>query len=255
MNVNVFSSVRDTTPTRASNVLTELNAIKDGTYKEQVVAYRNAKASLSKEEADQIKKGLPAFTPSGTFEPTRKAENLYRYSGVVHADLDKLSADKLESVKVILGGDPHTLGFFLSPSENGLKVFSKVDCTPDMHKLAISQYRLHIADLTDIYDERQNDSSISDVSRLCFVSYDPDAYINEDSEVFVVEHEMLDPLPRQAKSHSIKMEGFEFPLTSASECFEFTEARSGHQFVEGDRNNTSFTLPVIALTGRLISRM
>lgn len=240
MNVNVFSSVRDTTPTRTSNVLTELNAIKDGVHKEQVEAYRKAKASLSKEEADQIKKGLPAFTPSGTFQPTRKADNLYRYSGVVHADLDKLSSDKLEEVKVILGDDPFTLGYLISPSENGLKVFSKVDCTPDMHKQAISQYRLHIAELTGIYDERQNDSSISDVSRLCFVSYDPDAYINEDSEVFVVEHEMLDPLPRQAKSHSIKMEGFEFPLTSASECFEFTEARSGHQFVEGDRNNYIF---------------
>ena len=36
------------------------------------------------------------------------------------------------------------------------------------------------------------------------------------------------------------MEGFEFPLTSASECFEFTEARSGHQFIEGDRNNYIF---------------
>ncbi|MDC3402700.1 DUF3987 domain-containing protein [Flavobacteriaceae bacterium] len=240
MNVNVFSSVKDTTPTRASNVLTELNAIKDGTYKEQVVAYRNAKVSLSKEEADQIKKGLPAFTPSGTFQPTRKADNLYRYSGVVHADLDKLSADKLEEVKVILREDPFTLGYFISPSENGLKVFSRVDCTPDMHKQAISQYRLHIADLTGIYDEKQNDSSISDVSRLCFVSYDPDAYINEDSEVFVVEHEMLDPHPRQTKSHSIEMEGFEFPLTSAKECFEFTEARSGHQFVEGDRNNYIF---------------
>ena len=240
MNVNVFSSVRDTTSTRTSNVLTELNAIKDGIYKEQVVAYRNAKASLSKEEADQIKRELPAFTPSGTFKPTRKAENLYTYSGVVHADLDKLSSDKLEEVKVILGGDPFTLGYFISPSENGLKVFSKVDCTPDMHKQAISQYRLHIAELTGIYDERQNDSSISDVSRLCFVSYDPDAYINEDSEVLVIEHEMFDHPTRQAKSHSIKIEGFEFPLTSASECFEFTEARSGHQFIEGDRNNYIF---------------
>lgn len=238
--VNFFSSVRDTNTTRTTDVVSMLQAIKDGTFKEQVVAYRNAKASLSKEEADQIKKGLSAFTPSGTFQPTRKTDNLYRYSGVVHADLDKLSADKLEEVKVILGDDPYTFGFYVSPSENGLKVFGKVDCTPDMHKEAYYQFRLHIADLTGIYDEKQNDSSISDVSRLCFVSYDPDAYINENSEVFVVEHEMLDPHPRQAKSHSIEMEGFEFPLTSAQECFEFTEARSGHQFVEGDRNNYIF---------------
>ena len=238
MNVNVFSSVRDTTPTRISNVLTELNAIKDGDYKEQVRGYRNAKASLSKEEADQLKKGLPAFTPSGTFNPSRKADNLYRYSGVVHADLDKLSADKLEEVKVILGGNPYILGYFVSPSENGLKVFGRVDCTPDMHKQAYHQFRLHIADLTGIYDERQNDSSISDVSRLCFVSYDPNAYIYEDSEVFVVEPEIQPKL--SSKSHSIKMVEFEFPLTSAKECFEFTEARSGHQFVEGDRNNYIF---------------
>ena len=229
--VNFFSSVRDTKATRTTDVNSILKAIKDGTFKQQTKAYRDAKASLSKEEADQIKKGLPAFTPSGTFEPTRKADNLYRYSGVVHADLDKLSADKLEEVKVILGDDPYTFGYFVSPSENGLKVFSRVDSTPDMHKQAISQYRLHIAELTGIYDEKQNDSSISDVSRLCFVSYDPDAYINENSEVFVVEHAMLDPHPRQIKSHSIEMEGFEFPLTSAQECFEFTEVRSGHQFV------------------------
>lgn len=238
--VNYFSSVRDKRATRTSNVIAMLKGIKDGAYKEQVEAYRDARTSLSKEEADQIKKGLPAFTPSGTFQPTRKADNLYRYSGIVHADLDKLSADKLEEVKVILRNDPYTFGFYVSPSENGLKVFGKVDCTPDMHKQAYHQFRLHIADLTGIYDKRQNDSSISDVSRLCFVSYDPDAYINKDSKVLVIEHEMLDTQTRQAKSHSIKTEGFEFPLTSASECFEFTEARSGHQFVEGDRNNYIF---------------
>ena len=236
--VNLFSSVRDTNTTRKTDVIAMLKSIKDGSFKEQVKGYRDAKTNLSKEEADQIKKELPAFTPSGTFKPTRKADNLYSYSGVVHTDLDKLSTDKLEEVKVILEDDPYILGYFISPSENGLKVFSKIDSTPDMHKQAFNQFRQHIAELTGIYDNKVNDSSVSDVSRLCFVSYDPDTYINEDSKVFVIE---LETQPQQSLiTHSIKLKEYEFPLTSVKECFEFTKARSGHQFVEGDRNNYIF---------------
>lgn len=46
--------------------------IQDGKYKEQVEAIRKLIAEGKQEEADNLKKKLPAFTPSGTFNNGRK---------------------------------------------------------------------------------------------------------------------------------------------------------------------------------------
>ena len=50
--------------------------IQDGKYKEQVEAIRKLIAEGKQEEADNLKKRLPAFTPSGTFNNGRKADLL-----------------------------------------------------------------------------------------------------------------------------------------------------------------------------------
>jgi len=113
--------------------------IQEGNYKEQVEAIRKLIAEGQDKEADKLKKQLPAFTPSGTFENGRKAELLTQYSGFVILDLDKLSPEDLEKAKSLVALAPYTFAAFISPSGNGLKIIVPVNSTAEHHKLAFQQ--------------------------------------------------------------------------------------------------------------------
>lgn len=60
-----------------------------------IVAHRDALAAGDKERAEKIKKSLPAFTVSATYEGARRAENIMQYNGIVVLDIDKLDADEV----------------------------------------------------------------------------------------------------------------------------------------------------------------
>ena len=78
-------------------------------------------------QIDGIKKGLPAFTASGTFpEGRRKAEALVKHSGRLQIDIDKLPADQVQLVKQQLASDPHIEVTFISPTGTGVKAIIRI---------------------------------------------------------------------------------------------------------------------------------
>lgn len=79
--VSCFRSYSGKEP-KSINLLTWLQSEK---YKEEILQLRSLQ---NKEELDQIKASLPAITVSGTFYPTRKAENLVKHSGLICIDID-----------------------------------------------------------------------------------------------------------------------------------------------------------------------
>src|SRR5690606_6568140 len=88
-------------------LITITKQIPAGNYKEQVEAIRKLIAEGQEKEADKLKKQLPAFTPSGTFDNGRKAELLTQYSGYVILDLDKLNPADLERAKSLVALAPY----------------------------------------------------------------------------------------------------------------------------------------------------
>jgi len=147
------------------------------------------------EQVDKIKKGLPAFTVSGTFPSgQRQKDKLIQHSGRLQIDVDKLPADRLQLVKEQLATDPHMEATFISPSGNGVKAVMRIPvCANDeKHKQAFlaaenylsQQYQLKI------------DPSIKDVSRVMFASYDPDLVLRSNS----VELDVARWLPEQKQS-------------------------------------------------------
>ena len=73
--------------------------------------------------------------------------------------------------------------------------------------------------MRDYYDKIigvQSDKSVKDITRLCFVSYDPDLYLNENSEVFNYKTSTLDQI-------------------DLSWVWSFTSNK--HEFVVNNRNN------------------
>jgi putative DNA primase/helicase len=134
-----------------------------------------------------LKKKLAGVTWSGTFTQ-RKNEALIRHSGLLCADLDSLGA-RLPEVRRKLKDSPHIWALFTSPTGDGLKAVFRVWPDAARHLASFRAIQKHLRELTGV----EIDESCKDVSRLCFMSFDPDIYVNLDAT-------KIEPLPDPAKS-------------------------------------------------------
>jgi hypothetical protein len=185
----IISMVEDvsSTATRQVSVQGIINAVKRGRWRQTVERIRHVyqetlKKTGSHQEAkkavDQKKKPLPGVTWSGTFS-RRGKEYLLQYSGLFCADIDMdaLTGKDLKEVRAKLQTSPYVLAVFRSPTGSGLKVIVRVRPDASQHDGSVRAVRQHILDLTGV----QIDESGKDLARLCFVSHDPDAYLNLDA--------------------------------------------------------------------------
>jgi hypothetical protein len=138
---------------------------------------------------EQPKKALPAVMWCGQFSNREKpaADKLQEHSGLLCADLDELGSE-LPRVREQLQPSPHLFALFLSPTAYGLKAVFRVSADASKHAGSFRAVQKHVLELTGV----QIDESGKDVSRLCFLSYDPDLYYNPDAI-------QLEPLPELLK--------------------------------------------------------
>lgn len=151
-------------------------------YKTEVEEIRNLIAQGNKEAANEKKKTLLAFTPSAVFTEKRQMPFLEMYSGFVHLDFDKLTPEQLQTAFAIISKISYTSLCFISPSGNGLKVFVEVSTELEHHDIAYLQVQKYYEDATGL----KADPSCKDVTRLCFMSHDPNAYRTIQNEKFIV---------------------------------------------------------------------
>lgn len=161
----------ETTPCRFRETLAK---IVGGAYESEIHAVRAAYAAGGKEAADGLKKRLPAFLPSGTFSH-RSAKGLVKHSGLICVDLDGLG-DALEGMRDLVVGDEHVLAAFISPTGTGLKVILRCDPLRP-HAESFEAAKLLFLERFGL----EIDEACKDVSRLCFVSHDPDLFSAEDA--------------------------------------------------------------------------
>ncbi|MBK9798524.1 MAG: DUF3987 domain-containing protein [Bacteroidetes bacterium] len=107
---------------------------------------------------------------------------LEMYSGFVHLDFDKLTPEQLQTAFAIISKISYTSLCFISPSGNGLKVFVEVSTELEHHDIAYLQVQKYYEDATGL----KADPSCKDVTRLCFMSHDPNAYRTIQNEKFIV---------------------------------------------------------------------
>ena len=139
-------------------------------YAETLSATGDYKAA--KKAVDPLKKKLPGIMPAGTFKQRGNA-HLEIYSGLLCADLDNLSQAAIDAAFAMAKNDPHVVAAFRSPTGTGLKIWFCVAGTAAQHDNAtFSAVRKHVA---DTYGQAI-DQSCKNLERLCFVSYDPQAF-------------------------------------------------------------------------------
>lgn len=158
-----------------------LDKISGSDFKTHIETARESLEHGDKEGYGKIKKSLPAVTFAGTFQETRKNNNLATYSGLVILDIDHIKED-LEGLKSKIASDEHTRACFISPSGHGLKILVVVDSKSEMHFEAFRQVAAYYGSQYSV----QVDQSGKDLARLCFVSYDPELYRTTGSKIFNV---------------------------------------------------------------------
>lgn len=147
-------------------------AIVDDDDKENKAIYRDLKTLL------------PFFSFNGIFTQRINNANFIKSSGIFLVDIDKLKGD-IYAHKDIISALPECVFCFISPSGAGLKAGIRVD--PDAirndtdFKGVYYQIEAYFADAGIVVDP-----ACKDVRRACFVSHDPEIYVNYDAEMFVI---------------------------------------------------------------------
>lgn len=148
-------------------------------------------------------------TFSGTFN-TRKDDLLKKHSGLMAIDFDHV--DDLDQLKNTLLNDPclDTELMFISPSGDGLKWIVPVNIGKASH---FDHFKAIEAYLKEKYD-LNIDASGKDVSRACFLPWDPDAYINPNYFEYKTprkEFDVLAYLPKSTERMEPKSNALQFP--------------------------------------------
>lgn len=141
--------------------------------------------SLDTKKYRELKTRLPYIVAGKFHPPFRKIEN-FGSTSVLILDFDHLRQKEIDIdlLKRKIVSDNKALMLFKSPSGDGLKVFYRL-AVPfyDPAKYSVF-YKLFASKIANELAAHQVvDKVTSDVSRACFVSYDPDLYLNESSEL------------------------------------------------------------------------
>lgn len=152
-----------------------LKAIKSGKWKDKVQEYRKMIVNGKTEQSDNYKrKQVPGFTTSGTFPNSRKASELGTHSGFIAMDFDDVDL----SLREELYADDYTYAGFISIGGSGICIIVKIE--PSKHFDAFKALEHYYFTK---YGE-QIDPACKDVSRLRYVSYDPELFINPNAKQF-----------------------------------------------------------------------
>jgi len=169
------------------------------------------RSEIDKERANTLKANLPSVCFSGMFEQRNDA-GLKKHSGYVILDFDNI--EKVHEKKIEIAKHDFIKAVWISPSGNGLKALAKIK-NPKKHKE-------HYEALQEIFP--QNDVKNSNISRVCFESYDPEIIIKENVSEF-------DELKKKQEAKGL--------LNTDNDVFDKILkwlTNKGDAFVKGERN-------------------
>ena len=222
--VTIFESIHKTDKPFHISIDTALERVRNGKSRNICEEVRRTQ---TKAERNVIKKKLPAVCFSGSFSK-RSADGLVAHSGFICIDFDGFKdQDELDSKRFELEFDSYTYACFISPSGDGLKVLVKIPQDEKNHKG-------YFEALADYYASPNFDMACSDVSRVCYESYDPNIYIDKESDVWTKVKEKANTTPKKIS----------IPLNDDNKTIEYLKRwwNKDYGLVSGARNKNIFIL-------------
>lgn len=218
-----LNGIYDVTPHSHIEIGEAVQWIKDGKFKARIEDFH----LHGKKEDDKIK--LPYFTFAGTFS-RRSNDQLLEHSGYIALDFDDVVVSLHESgyTKKEIIKLPFVYAVFLSPSYTGLKVVVRIN--PQKHHASFKALKQLFFDHLKL----TVDDKAKDVARACFVSYDPDCFINQTCSIFNPAEETA--ADRTQPVHDEPGDSYAELLQRA---LTWAEKNAG-AYAEGNRNNFAF---------------
>jgi hypothetical protein len=191
--VSMFADAFSKEP-KDTTIAAVLEAVRTGRWREPIGAIRQNYAATLAETGDakqakaavsELKKKLPAFCMSGAAKSRTEPLD---HSGLLQVDLDSLNGN-LEVVRQKMKADPHVAFGFVSPSGDGLKLGLRID--GDRHGDSFTAAQKYFRQRHGL----EIDPAVKDRLRLCFVSYDPDAWTKPEAEPLPLPAGTVEPEP------------------------------------------------------------
>ena len=227
-NVTIFKNIKETSTPFHREVGVVLERIKEGSSKELV---KNIRQEKDKSSRNELKKMLPAICFSGVFSK-RNDNSINEHSGIICLDFDgypnkkELLADKERLTK-----DKFVYSVFISPSGNGLKALIKIPQDIDNHVNYFNSLDNH-------FNSEYFDKTCKNISRVCYESYDPLIYINENSSIWDTIEDI------DYREVSVYRDAPTIPITDENKIVDIlvTWWTKKYPMSEGQRNQNTFVL-------------
>jgi len=226
--ITIFQNIKETSTPFHRDVISILERVKDGASKDLVKKIRLEKR---KQERNELKKDLPAICFSGTFN--KRADNaIIEHSGLICLDFDGYDKQKeLLQDKENLSKSKYVYSVFISPSGNGLKVLVKIPEDIDGHTNYFNSLEKH-------FNSPYFDKTSKNISRVCYESYDPLIYINENSSIWdTIEESEYNEVTKHRDAPTI-------PITDENKIVEILVKwwTKKYPMLEGQRNANVYIL-------------
>jgi hypothetical protein len=179
--ISFFLTCREKSPNRSTTIHHFIQGVRLGENREPIEKIRKCVKEGNDEGADKIKQSLPAVSLSGVvIEGSRGnalTEGRFLHSGYLQGDFDTkdFHPRSADEIKATLAGDEHVQAAFLS-AKGGVKAVIRIPVcnTQAEHKAAFIAAEFHFRENYGL----KLDASTKDPVRLCYVSFDPEAYVD-----------------------------------------------------------------------------
>lgn len=154
-----------------------VTAIRNGHWRTQVEDYRKLMELDRPTEAERIKKGMPGVVVAGVCEGGHSKANFRQFSGFLMIDIDHYEGD-IDELKRRVQSFPWVKSEWTSISGKGIKVVVRLDTDTkeEYEKQAYPVVARYVGRMLEV----PVDMHCRDLSRMCYASFDPDAYWKDD---------------------------------------------------------------------------
>ena len=199
-----------------------LNKIKDKDLNQHLDIITKLRNLPDAEQEKELKKHLPLICWSGTFLK-RTDNDCIKHSGIICLDFDDESFDTIMQRKEFI------YAAFISPTATGVKVLVRI---PEI----IKDHGDYYLSLADYFGLPSIDEKCKNISRGCYLSYDPNMYHNPDAPVF------YNLLPKKEVKYEKQLSRNPYLLKSDDKIIDRLLKQHSCEFVEGNRNNAAYIL-------------
>ncbi len=217
-----------------------------------------------------IKDNLFSFMISGEVQGGKGYNRFKTYNGVIGLDIDDQDETTLNELIDKLKHDGNIYMYFISPSGEGLKVFYRMEdrlknrmqeiinqkkffYAADSHKIMYNALKIWFTNRYNI----NLDNSVSNMSRQCFMSHDPNLYYNPDAELLNLDKEIEEVKESKdfvyhkayTQSNTAYSSDFQLRRFTLDEIYAYVEEECCKNLY-GSRNNFLYHFAIRALKYR-----